>query len=101
MFSLIFAAIRLKDDLTIYSRFLGSMKIKLGLDTPDIANTSSIKNANIFLSISLNTCFGCSKALSHRDGAFEYPQLMFWLRIRKLIYNHTLLPVPVKVCSRK
>ena len=25
-------------------------------------------------------CFGCSKEPSHRDGSFEYPQHMFWLR---------------------
>ena len=31
----------------------------------------------IFLSISLNMCFGCSKEPSHRDGSFEYPQHMF------------------------
>ena len=31
----------------------------------------------IFLSISLNMCFGCSKELSHQDGSFEYPQHMF------------------------
>ena len=34
----------------------------------------------IFLSISLNMGFGCSKEPSHRDGSFEYPQHMFWLR---------------------
>ena len=34
----------------------------------------------IFLSISLNVCFGCSKDLFHRAGSFEYPQHMFWLR---------------------
>ena len=35
----------------------------------------------IFLSISLNVCFGCSKEPSHRDGSFEYPlKHMFWLR---------------------
>ena len=28
----------------------------------------------VFLPISLNMCFGCSKELSHRDGSFEYPQ---------------------------
>ena len=38
------------------------------------------KIAIIFLSISLNTYFGCSKEPSHRDGSFEYPQHMFWLR---------------------
>ena len=39
--------------------------------------------AIVFLSISLNMCFGCSKEPSHRDGAFEYPQHMFWLRNKK------------------
>ena len=28
-------------------------------------------------------CFGCSKEPSHRDGSFEYPQHMFWLRNKK------------------
>ena len=32
---------------------------------------------------SLNMCFGCSKEPSHRDGSFEYPQHMFWLRNKK------------------
>ena len=36
-----------------------------------------------FLSISLNVCFGCSKEPSLRDGSFEYPQHMFWLRNKK------------------
>ena len=37
----------------------------------------------IFLPISLNMCFWCSKELSHRDGSYEYPQHMFWLRYKK------------------
>ena len=37
----------------------------------------------IFVSISLNMCFGCSKEPSHRDGCFKYPQHMFWLRNNK------------------
>ena len=41
------------------------------------------KIAIIFLCISLNMCFGCSKEPSHRDGSFEYPQHMFWLRNKK------------------
>ena len=28
-------------------------------------------------------CLGCSKEPSHRDGSFEYPQHMFWLRNKK------------------
>ena len=37
----------------------------------------------IFLPISLNICFGFSKEPSHRDGSFEYPPHMFWLRNKK------------------
>ena len=37
----------------------------------------------IFLSISLNICFGCWKEPSHRDGSFEHPHYMFWLRNKK------------------
>ena len=37
----------------------------------------------IFLCISLHMCFGCSKEPSHRDGSFEHPQHMFWLRNKK------------------
>ena len=40
----------------------------------------SVKLLNIFLPISLNICFGCSKEPSH---PFEYPQHMFLLRNRK------------------
>ena len=29
-------------------------------------------------------CFGCSKELSPRDGSFEYPQRMFWLRNKEI-----------------
>ena len=46
---------------------------------------------NIFLSISFNMCFGCSKEQSHQDGSFEYPQHMFWLRNKKINFLlHTL-----------
>ena len=38
----------------------------------------------IFLSITSNICFGCSKKPSHRDGSFEYPQHMFRLRNKKI-----------------
>ena len=43
----------------------------------------------IFLYISLNICFWCSKEPSHRDRSFEYPQHMFWLRNKK---NNFQLP---------
>ena len=46
--------------------------------------------------ISLNNCFGCSKEPSHWDGSFEYPQHMFWLRNKKIIFvTHSYL----KACS--
>ena len=46
----------------------------------------------IFLPISLNMCFGCSKEPSHWDGSFEYPQQMFWLRNYKNNFLlHTLI----------
>ena len=44
----------------------------------------------IFLSISLNLCFWCSKELSHWDSSFEYPQHMFWLR--NMNYDFQLHP---------
>ena len=44
-----------------------------------------------WIPISLNVCFGCSKEPSHRDGSFEYPQLMFWLINMKIIFWYTLL----------
>ena len=36
-------------------------------------------------------CFGCSKEPSHRDGSFEYPQHMFWLRNKKINFSYALL----------
>ena len=41
---------------------------------------------NIFLPIIVSICFGCSKEPSHRDGSFEYPQHMFWLRTKKILF---------------
>ena len=41
------------------------------------------KIVNILLPTSFNICFGCSKEPSHRDGSFEYPQHMVWLRNEK------------------
>ena len=51
------------------------------------------KTALIFLSISLNMCFGCSKEPSRRDGSFEYPQHTFWLRKKK---NNFQLRTPIR-----
>ena len=42
-----------------------------------------LKIVIIFLVISLNMCFGCSKEPSHWVGSFEYQQHMFWLRNKK------------------
>ena len=36
-------------------------------------------------------CFKCSKEPSHRDGSFEYPQHVFWLRNKKIIFSCALL----------
>ena len=37
-------------------------------------------------------CFVFSKQPSHRDGSFEYPQHMFWLRNKKNNFQlHTLI----------
>ena len=46
---------------------------------------------NFFLPIRFNICFGCSKEPSHYDGSFEYPQHMFWLRNKKIIFWYALL----------
>ena len=49
------------------------------------------KIVKIFIPISFNICFGCSKDPSHSDRSFEYPQQMFWLRNKKMnISLHTL-----------
>ena len=41
--------------------------------------------------MSFSICYRCSKEPSHRDGSFEYPQRMFWLRNKKIIFLlHTL-----------
>ena len=46
----------------------------------------------IFLPINFNMCFGCSKAPSHWDGAFEYPKHMFWMRNKENNFPiHTLI----------
>ena len=51
-----------------------------------IGKTFQHKIANVFLSIRYYICFGCSKEPSHRDGSFNYPQHMFWLRNKKNIF---------------
>ena len=46
-------------------------------------------------------CFECSKEPCHRDGSFEYPQHMFWLRNKKNNFQlHTFIlgpgvPIPL------
>ena len=50
------------------------------------------KNVIVFLYISLNMCFGCSKELSHWDGSFEHPQHIIWLRNTKNYFQvHRLI----------
>ena len=41
---------------------------------------------HIFLTINLNMRFEFSKEPSQRDGSFEYPQHMFWLRNKKIVF---------------
>ena len=43
------------------------------------------KNVIIFLSISLNICFGSQKI--EKNVSFQYPQHTFWLRNEKIISN--------------
>ena len=57
-------------------------KYNKGLDIKKILS----KIVNNFLPIIFSICFGCSKELSHWDGSFEYPQHMFWLRNKKIIF---------------
>ena len=63
--------------------WLRNKKIKFSLHTLNFQR----KILNIFLPISFNICFGCSKEPSHRDGSFEYPQHMFWLRNKKVNFS--------------
>ena len=49
------------------------------------------KNVNNFLPSNLNICFGCSKEPSQGDCSFEYPQHMFWLRNKKVIFSYAHL----------
>ena len=41
-------------------------------------------------------CFGCSEEPSHRDGSFEYPQHMFWLRNKKSNLGHFLAVIQLR-----
>ena len=44
----------------------------------------------------------CSKEPSHRDGSFEYPQHMFWLRNKKKdFYNAPLSEGLLKTCNKR
>ena len=45
------------------------------------------KRVIIFLSISFIVFSGCLKEQSHRDGSFEYPQHMFWLRYKEMKFQ--------------
>ena len=56
-----------------------SLFLSIGTDRQNIKRKIVI----IFLPISLNIGFGCSKEPSHRDGSFEYPQHMLSLRNKK------------------
>ena len=48
-------------------------------------------NCFLPLPISFNICFGCLKEPLHWDRSFEFPQHMYWLRNKKIIFWYTLL----------
>ena len=74
------------------------MAIQVGISK--VKQKSKRKIASIFLSISLNMCFGCLKEPSHLDGCFEYPQHIFWLRNKKNNFHlRTLIWGPVSIFS--
>ena len=62
--------------------FRVNMVLFIGLDK----HNYWAQNCKYFLPISFNICFGCLDEPSHWDGSFEYPQHMFWLRIKKIIF---------------
>ena len=65
---------------------------KLTFIGPDRQKVFSKKILNAVLPINFNICFGRSKELSQRDSSFEYPQHMFWLRNKKIIFwSHALI----------
>ena len=54
----------------------------------------------IFLSISLNIRFGCSKEPSYRDGSFEYPQHIIGFGFKvlfKIISSSNYREVSIKI----
>ena len=57
--------------------------ITIGLDQQNVES----KIVNIFLSVNSLNVFWVPKEPSHRDGSFENPQCMFWLRYKKSGYN--------------
>ena len=46
-------------------------------------NIFGCSKEHIFLSISLDICFGCSKEPSHGDGSFEYAQHTLYVLVEK------------------
>ena len=48
-----------------------------------VSNHFGANIAIIFLTIGQSICFRHSKEPAHGDGAFEYPQHMFWMKNKK------------------
>ena len=65
------------------------LNFKMELHRASYAKKIEHKIATIFLSITFNVYFGCSKEPSHQDGSFEYPQHVFWLRNKKKSFMHS------------
>ena len=54
----------------------------------DTAFYAITDNKKCFL---IHQFYGCSIEPSHGDSSFEYPQQMFWLINKKIIFNHPTL----------
>ena len=67
-----------------FSETIRSIELKFHMKTPHSFRLT--KFVNIFLPISFNICFRCSKEPYLWDGSrsFKYPQHMFWLRNKKI-----------------
>ena len=58
------------------------------LGTNGLIGLDKRKIVNIFLPISFNICFGCSKVPSHwEEGSLVYPQHTFWMRNKFLFFG--------------
>ena len=77
----------------LYPQYLDTSLQKIEHVIGTVKQIFECRIAIIFSSISINTCFGCSKEPSHWDGSFEYPQqcfgweIYFFFEIRTLVWR--------------